>query len=111
MLIGFFGENICRFFVELCVVVPFSNSNWSNFQSYVVIFVVWMGAGMNINAFHPDYVKTHMPEFQTKLRIESAQHANGVVNGAKSRIVRESVHGKNVDSITVFPKTKRRGTQ
>lgn len=63
---------------------------------------------MTINAFHPAYVQTYMPEFMSKIRIESAQHANGVLNGGKSRIVRESVHGKNVDSITRFPKTKPR---
>lgn len=61
-----------------------------------------------INAFHPDYVATHMPEFMTKVRIESSQHANGVINGGKSRAVRESVHGLNVNSIDVFPKTQPR---
>ena len=61
---------------------------------------------MTINAFHPDYVKTYMPEFLTGLRISSAQHANGVINGGKSKAKRESVHGKNVDSIERFPKTQ-----
>lgn len=61
-----------------------------------------------INAFHRDYVATHMPEFLTKIRVESSQHANGVVNGGKSRAVRESVHGLNVNSIDVFPKTQPR---
>lgn len=30
-----------------------------------------------INAFHPDYVKTHMPEFLTGLRLESKQTKAG----------------------------------
>jgi len=60
-----------------------------------------------MNAFHPDYVETYMPEFLSKIRIESAQHANGVINGGKSRATRESVRGKNVDTISTFPKTKR----
>ena len=60
-----------------------------------------------MNAFDKDYVKTYMPEFLTNLRVESNQYANGVVNGGKSRASRESVRGKNVDTISAFPKTKR----
>jgi len=60
-----------------------------------------------MNAFDPKYVETYMPEFLSKIRIESAQHANGVINGGKSRATRESVRGKNVDTISAFPKTKR----
>jgi len=30
-----------------------------------------------INAFHPDYVKTHMPEFLTNVRTESRQTTAG----------------------------------
>jgi hypothetical protein len=37
-----------------------------------------------INAFHPDYIKTYHPEFMTSMRIASAQHAQGVINGGKS---------------------------
>jgi len=59
-----------------------------------------------INAFHPDYIKTYHPEFLTGLRISSAQYAQGVINGGKSKAKRESVHGKNVDSIERFPKTQ-----
>lgn len=59
-----------------------------------------------INAFHPDYVKTYMPEFLTSVRLESSQYANGVIAGGKSKAKRESVHGKTVNSITVFPKTQ-----
>lgn len=32
---------------------------------------------MTINAFHPDYVKTYMPEFLTGLRLESKQTKAG----------------------------------
>ena len=60
-----------------------------------------------INAFHPDYVKTYMPEFLSGIRLEAIQKANGVINGGKSKAKRESVHGKNVHSISVFPKTKK----
>jgi hypothetical protein len=30
-----------------------------------------------INAFHPDYVKTYMPEFMSSIRTESTQTQNG----------------------------------
>ena len=60
-----------------------------------------------MNAFHPDYVKTFMPEFLSKIRIESSQYANGVINGGKSRASRESAN-KSVNTISAFPKTKAR---
>jgi len=59
-----------------------------------------------INAFHPDYIKTYHPEFLTSIRIESTQHANGVINGGKSKATREAKQGKTVNSINVFPKTQ-----
>jgi hypothetical protein len=61
-----------------------------------------------VNAFHPDYIKTHMPQFLSKLKSDSEREATGSTSGTKSRSVRESVHGKNVDSINVFPKTQER---
>ena len=61
-----------------------------------------------MNAFHPDFIKTYMPEFLTKLRIESSQYSHGVINGAKSRATRESTDGKAINTINVFPKTKER---
>jgi hypothetical protein len=61
-----------------------------------------------LNAFHPEYVRTYMPEFLTSLRVESNQYANGVINGGKSRASREAVKGKTVNTINVFPKTKAR---
>lgn len=59
-----------------------------------------------INAFHPDYIKTYHPEFMTAIRIESTQHANGVIAGGKSKAKRESVQGKSVNTIDRFPKTQ-----
>lgn len=61
-----------------------------------------------INAFHKDYVKTYHPELLSAIRTESTQAENGKVNGAKSKVQRESVHGKTVNSIHAFPKTKPR---
>ncbi len=43
---------------------------------------------MKINAFHPDYVKTYMPELLSKIKTESAQTENGKLYGAKSRTTR-----------------------
>jgi len=43
-----------------------------------------------INAFHKDYVKTYMPEFLSDLRTKSAQQAQGVINGGKSKAIREA---------------------
>lgn len=60
-----------------------------------------------INAFHPAYVATHMPEFMTKMRNESTQAENGRMYGARSKVQRESVHGTSVNTISAFPKTQR----
>lgn len=61
-----------------------------------------------MNCFHPEYVKTYMPEFLTSLRTHSNQYSNGVIAGSKSRASREAVKGKTVNTINVFPKTKAR---
>lgn len=45
-----------------------------------------------INAFHPDYVKTYMPEFLSGIRLEATQKANGQVNGSKAKAAREAVN-------------------
>ena len=58
-----------------------------------------------INAFHPDYVKTYMPEFLSSIRLEATQKSNGQVNGAKAKATRESVN-KGAFTISQFPKTK-----
>ena len=59
-----------------------------------------------INAFHPDYIKTYHPEFLATIRTESSQHANGVINGGKSKATREAKSGKSVNTIDRFPKTQ-----
>jgi hypothetical protein len=59
-----------------------------------------------INAFHPDYIKTYHPELLSSVRLESTQHANGVIAGGKSKATRENKHGKTVNTINVFPKTQ-----
>lgn len=61
---------------------------------------------MTINAFHPDYVKTHMPNFLSKVQIESTQYSNGVINGGKSKAAREAKRGKTVNTINVVPKAQ-----
>jgi hypothetical protein len=59
-----------------------------------------------LNAFHPDYVKTYMPEFMSSIRAEAAAKANGEKFGAKSRATRENA-SVTVNTISTFPKTKR----
>ena len=56
-----------------------------------------------INAFHPDYVKTYMPEFLSSIRVEATQKANGVINGGKSKASREA-KSKTVNTINVDAK-------
>jgi hypothetical protein len=58
-----------------------------------------------INAFHPDYVKTYMPELLSSIKLEGTQKANGVINGGKSKATREAVN-KGAFTISQFPKTK-----
>jgi hypothetical protein len=59
-----------------------------------------------INAFSPDYVKTHMPEFLLTIRKESEATANGVKFGSMARATRES-DGSKPRELSQFPKTKR----
>lgn len=54
-----------------------------------------------VNAFHPDYVKTYMPEFLSGIRTESIQRAHGVINGGKSKASREAKRGKTVNTINL----------
>ena len=61
-----------------------------------------------INAFHPEYVKTYMPEFMSTIRKEESQKLNGIKSGGLSRATRESVHGSTVNTINVVPKTRKR---
>ena len=58
-----------------------------------------------INAFHPDYVKTYMPELLSSIKLEGTQKANGVINGGKAKATREAIN-KGAFTISQFPKTK-----
>jgi hypothetical protein len=49
-----------------------------------------------------------MPEFISSIRVEEQQRKNGEKFGSKSRATRESVHGRTVNTINVFPKTQKR---
>lgn len=60
-----------------------------------------------INAFHPKYIETYMPDFMTKVRTEAAQKANGVKSGILTRATRESDGRANTSPLSDFPKTKR----
>lgn len=57
-----------------------------------------------INAFHPDYVKTYMPEFMSSIRLEATQKANGVASGQKAKATREA---KNAGAFTTNTKSKK----
>jgi hypothetical protein len=59
------------------------------------------------NAFSPNYVKTHMPEFLTTIRKEANAKANGVKYGTLARATRESDGSTKVSPLSDFPKTKR----
>jgi hypothetical protein len=59
-----------------------------------------------INAFHPDFVKTHMPTFKSSIRKESNQAETGRFHATKTKAVRESVKSMN-RPIDTFPKTKK----
>ena len=62
---------------------------------------------MTINAFHPAYVETYMPEFISTIRKESAAKANGEKFGKVGRATRENVPDMQ-KQISTFPKTKAR---
>ena len=51
-----------------------------------------------------------MPEFISTIRTEEAQRLNGMISGVKARATRQSEYAKTVNSISVFPKTKRVST-
>jgi len=62
---------------------------------------------MTVNAFHPAYVSTYMPEFLSSIRSEAAAKANGEKYGSMARATRENVVGET-KSLNKFPKTKAR---
>ena len=60
-----------------------------------------------INAFHPDYVKTYMPEMMTKIRAEQKAKENGQLYGAKAREREPALDQPKSNTINRFPKTER----
>lgn len=77
-----------------------------------------------INAFHPDFIKTHMPEFLTAVKTEDRQSqagktlsnhvtekrktvpSHGQVEGV-SKKQRETIPNQNFQDIAAFPKTRK----
>ena len=62
---------------------------------------------MTINAFHPDYVSTYMPQFMSAIRSESAAKENGKRSGLIARATRESDGKAKTSPLSNFPKTNR----
>ena len=60
-----------------------------------------------MNAFHPKYIETHMPEFLTNIRKEADAKANGLKFGTLARATRESDGTTKSSPLSDFPKTKR----
>ena len=60
-----------------------------------------------MNAFHPEYVKTYMPEFLPMIRKEAEAKANGTRYGTLARSTRESDGSAKSSPLSDFPKTKR----
>lgn len=69
---------------------------------------------MTINAFHPAYVRTHMPEFVSDLRVQSRLTKNGQALTQYIEKAREdkpslgTVFGISKKEISVTPKTMLR---
>jgi hypothetical protein len=62
---------------------------------------------MFVNAFHPAYVSTYMPEFLSTIRKEADAKANGMKFGTQARATRESDGRTKTSALSDFPKTKR----
>jgi len=63
-----------------------------------------------MNAFHPQYVQTHMPEFMANFRRESHAITEGKKAAARPRKTRESAGQQQAAPLSSFPKTKKRTT-
>lgn len=61
-----------------------------------------------INAFHPDYVKTHMPDFLATIRSEEKAKENGQLYGAKARLREANPDEPVASTIDKFPKLEKR---
>lgn len=62
---------------------------------------------VQINAFHPDYVKTYHPELLKSIKSEEKAKANGQLYGSKTR-ARESDTDPNYNSINKFPAREKK---
>ena len=80
---------------------------WACLQITVACLMLWMGDAMTINAFHPQYVQTYMPEFLSTIRKEADAKANGIKYGTQARATRESDGRAKTSALSDFPKTKR----
>ncbi len=64
---------------------------------------------MNINAFHPAYVQTYMPQFLSTIRKEADQKANGKKFGSLARSKQPSLENTefHIYSKAGMPKVKK----
>jgi hypothetical protein len=78
-------------------------------QALVAFCFVWLGNAMSINAFHPDYVQTYMPEFMSTIRKEATQKINGQKSGSLARSRQPSLENTefHVYSKAGMPKVKK----
>jgi len=108
-LIGFSGESIFRPRNKRHLDGAISCQPWIAVQDSLVVSCVWMGAAMSINAFHPAYVETYMPEFMSTIRKEAGQKANGQKFGSLSRSKQPSLENTefHIYSKAGMPKGKK----
>jgi hypothetical protein len=62
---------------------------------------------VQINAFHPDYIKTYHPDLTQKIIKEQKAKENGQLYGSKAR-EKESINEPNSLTIKQFPKREKR---
>lgn len=62
---------------------------------------------MTMNAFHPQYVQTYMPEFMANFRRESHAITEGKKAAARPRKNRQSDGQHHAAPLSDFPKTKK----
>jgi hypothetical protein len=108
-LIGFSGESIFRPCNKRHVDGAISCWPWIAMQDSLVVSRVWMGIAMSINAFHPSYVQTYMPQFLSTIRKEADQKANGKKFGSLARSKQPSLENTefHIYSKAGMPKVKK----
>jgi hypothetical protein len=65
---------------------------------------------MTMNAFHPDYVQTHMPDFMSNFRRESHAITEGKKAAARPRKTRELDGQIQAEALSSPAKRKKRTT-